>query len=348
MKKVNYLIVGYGLAGFAVHQALKEAKRSFHVIDAAKNPASLVAGGLVNPIVLKKFNMSWKGEYWYEQAIKVYQSFEPNPFTPMPFLRPFKNKQEQNDWFMACERPKAKAFLASELVKILPNSLQAEHQAGQTQGTGLLNIAQLLQNQKNELQQQKAYTAASFDYQQLAIREDGVQYANIKADKLVFCEGAQIKNNPYFKDLPIVPNKGEYLIIHSPQLQLEQVVKAGYFIIPLGDNRYKVGATYARKFEDEQPSASAKSEIIKKLKQIINCDFKVVDQLAGVRPTLGDRKPVMGRHQKHEQLYVLNGFGSRGILYAPEMGRMLVAYSEKQQPLPSELAIERFYASRQP
>ena len=63
---------------------------------------------------------------------------------------------------------------------------------------------------------------------------------------------------------------------------------------------------------------------------------------------MGDRKPVMGRHQEHEQLYVLNGFGSRGILYAPEMGRMLVAYSEKQQPLPSELAIERFYASRQP
>jgi flavin-dependent dehydrogenase len=56
---MNTLIVGFGIAGLSIAHQLRRNKISFHVIDSSENSSSLVAGGVLNPTVLKRYNMSW-------------------------------------------------------------------------------------------------------------------------------------------------------------------------------------------------------------------------------------------------------------------------------------------------
>ena len=59
-KKVDYIIVGQGLAGSILALTLLQKGKSVMVIDDAKpNTASKIAAGLYNPVVFKRLVKSW-------------------------------------------------------------------------------------------------------------------------------------------------------------------------------------------------------------------------------------------------------------------------------------------------
>jgi len=60
MKHVDYIIVGCGLAGIAFCEQLNAANKTFIVFDNASQHSSTIAGGLYNPVVLKRFTPVWK------------------------------------------------------------------------------------------------------------------------------------------------------------------------------------------------------------------------------------------------------------------------------------------------
>ena len=68
----------------------------------------------------------------------------------------------------------------------------------------------------------------------------------------------------------------------------------------------------------------------------------MVKQSAGIRPTVTDRRPLVGRHKTHERLYVLNGLGTRGVIIAPTISKALYDYIENEVPLETEINIARF------
>jgi glycine/D-amino acid oxidase-like deaminating enzyme len=74
---------------------------------------------------------------------------------------------------------------------------------------------------------------------------------------------------------------------------------------------------------------------------MINCDFEVVDQVAGMRPTVKDRRPVVGSIENNN-IYFLNGLGTRGLLMAPLLSLRLMEHIEKGDPLPPEIDVKRF------
>ena len=132
-------------------------------------------------------------------------------------------------------------------------------------------------------------------------------YENYQASKIVFAEGFGIKRNPYFGALPLVGNKGEYIIIKAPELQLSEAIKTSFFVVPLGEDLYKVGATFNWTDKDWETTKSAQEELIEKLKTLISCDYEIVSQEAGMRPTTGDRRALLGVHPKFKQLAFLMG-----------------------------------------
>jgi len=142
--------------------------------------------------------------------------------------------------------------------------------------------------------------------------------------------------------LPLNGNKGEYLIIKAEDLKLEVAVKSSVFIIPLGKDLYKVGATYNNWDKTKEPTQDGKNYLLEKLNGFLNCDFEVVDQIAGIRPATNDRKPLVGKHPKHESLYCCNGFGSRGVLIGPTVASQLIAHIEDAEILSEEIDIKRF------
>jgi glycine/D-amino acid oxidase-like deaminating enzyme len=147
--------------------------------------------------------------------------------------------------------------------------------------------------------------------------------------------------NPYFKHLPLDGTKGELFVIKAPKLDLDVIVNASVFILPLGNDLFKIGATYDWNDKTDSPSEEGKAELIEKIKEVITCDFEIVAHLAGVRPTVKDRRPLIGTHPNHSSIHILNGLGTRGVMLGPAMAKALFENIEYQKPLDKEIDIKR-------
>jgi glycine/D-amino acid oxidase-like deaminating enzyme len=208
--------------------------------------------------------------------------------------------------------------------------------------SGRIDTAQLISAYKAELKLHGELEESAFQYQDLKITDSGFKYQNVKAKHLIFAEGYGILNNPYFNTLPMVGAKGELLVIHAPDLKMEFLLKASLFLIPLGDDLYKVGATYQWTDKTNAVTEAGKTELLTKLNTFLKCDFTVVEHLAGIRPTIKDRRPIVGVHPEYKNMYVLNGLGTRGVLIGPYVSKQLYNAIAHGVDLDSEINIQRF------
>jgi glycine/D-amino acid oxidase-like deaminating enzyme len=110
----------------------------------------------------------------------------------------------------------------------------------------------------------------------------------------------------------------------------------------MGSDIYRVGATYERNDKTNLPTQQGKDELVQKLNKVINCPYEIVDHVAGIRPTVKDRRPLVGQHDKYAPLYIMNGLGSRGVMIAPYVANALLNYIEDGTELDPEIDIKRF------
>lgn len=344
---LDYIIVGFGLAGMSFAEQLRKQNKSFIVIDKGTETSSLVAGGMYNPVILKRFTLSWDAKEQLDYAIPFYQ--EIGKLLKQDFLmsfsvrRIFSSIEEQNTWALATDKPTLRYFLNPKLIPNTNSKVKAYYQYGEVLHAGRLLVANLLEFYSSFLTDDNLLVRDEFNYNQLNHSEDYVVYNNIKAKSIVFAEGFGLKDNPFFNRLPLVGNKGETLVIHAPELELTDIVKSGIFLIPLPEkDHYFVGATYNRIDKTWASTLVGKQELLEKLSSVIDCSYTVVSQSAGIRPTVGDRRPLLGRHTNFKNYYVLNGMGTRGVMVAPIMSEQLFQFIENNIPLSEEVDVNRF------
>ncbi|GAB4155292.1 MAG: FAD-dependent oxidoreductase [Winogradskyella sp.] len=346
MKQIDYIIVGCGLASIAFCEQLRANDKSFVVFDDSSQQSSIVAAGLYNPVILKRFSEVWKAKEQLDVALPVYQKIELDLDIKIDYklriLRRFSSIEEQNLWFNASDKPKLEHYLSTQLVKNNNDAIDAPFGFGEVLHAGRLDTEVLIEAYKNFLKQNHNLIETSFVHYRLQESSDVVTYDEIEAKNIVFAEGFGVKKNPYFKHIPLNGTKGEVLIIKAPQLNIDYGVKSSVFIIPIGDDLYTVGSTYNWTDKSNQPTEEGKQELINKLKTFLKCDFEPVQHLAGIRPTVKDRRPLVGRHPEHQNLYVLNGLGTRGVMIAPYVAEKLYHFIEHNKPLDSEIDVNRF------
>jgi glycine/D-amino acid oxidase-like deaminating enzyme len=208
--------------------------------------------------------------------------------------------------------------------------------------TGFVDTALLLKNYKKYLVENQMFLEESFDYSLLKEEENSIQYKDIQARHIIFAEGFGMHSNPYFRHLPLDGTKGELLVIKAPGLDLDVIVNSSVFILPLGNNLFKIGATYNWSDKTDLPTEEGKTELVEKIKEIINCDFEIISHFAGVRPTVKDRRPLVGTYPYHNSIHILNGLGTRGVMLGPAMAIALFENIEYQKPLEKAIDIKRF------
>jgi len=345
MKNVDYIIVGCGLAGIHFCEQLLANNKTFVVLDNKSQHSSVVAGGLYNPVVLKRFTSVWKSQEQLELALPIYKKLEKDLKVTLdystPVYRRFTSVQEQNEWFTASDKPALSQYLSTQIIKNDNEAIDAAFGFGKVLGTGRIDTKRLIESYKKHLLKRKQLLEDTFNYEALII-EDTMQYKDITAKHIVFAEGFGVKKNPFFKDLPLKEVKGELVTIHAPDLKIDFVLKSSVFLIPIGNNLYTVGATYDWKDKTNNITTEAKEVLLKKLKTFLKCDFEVVNQVAGIRPTVTDRRPLVGQHEIHENMYVLNGLGTRGVMIAPYVAKQLFDRIENNIALENEMDIARF------
>ena len=180
-----------------------------------------------------------------------------------------------------------------------------------------------------------------FDYNQLMVSDVGVNYKEIEAENIIFCEGFKINQNPYFNYVPLSPTKGELLVIKTKDLP-NCILSQGCFVMPIGNDKYVLGSTYDRDNINQEITKAGKQQLIEKLNMIGNFDFEIIEHRAGVRPTTHDRRPVLGTHPKHSNIHVFNGLGSKGVMLAPHFAGELIEHITKGVQLNEEVSVSRF------
>lgn len=343
---VDYLVVGLGLAGISFCETLEGAGKGFKLISDRSQQASRVAGGLYNPVILKRFTLAWKAGEQLELALSFYQGLERKLGLVLdhkiPVLRRLASVEEQNAWFEALDRPGLDRFLSPH---ILPNTnpqVDAPFGYGEVYHTGKIDTGLLVEAYGSYLEGRGLLRWESFDFKALKFFEGYVEYQGERYGQLVLACGYGLKGDPQFGYLPLNGTKGELLTIKAPDYGEERIIKGSVFTIPLGEDLYQVGSTYKWRDKDNEPTEEAREELLGKLGGFLKCSFHVVDHRAGIRPTVVDRKPLVGRHPLHKNLYVLNGMGSRGVLIAPYAARQLFRLIDQGIPLDRDLDIGRF------
>ena len=342
----DYMVVGLGLAGIAFCEMLERMGRSYMVIDAAGPKASEVAGGIYNPVVLKRINKAWKAEDQLPMAVSFYDGLERKLGLSLhhraTVFRRFVSAEEQKLWLAASETPALNPYL---LPQVLPNknpALRAPFGFGEVRGSGRVDTRALLNGYADYLDANGLLIRDRMEFSRLKLGEGYVSYGGLKAARIVFATGSGLLQNPYFNYLPLQGNKGEYLEILSPALKEQQIIKAAIFLIPVGGDRYLAGATYDWKDKDPDPTRTAANYLLDKLEDLLLCPYEVSGQVAGIRPTVPDRRPLVGQHPAIKYMYVLNGLGSRGVMLAPYVAERLYMAIEGGEPLDPDMDVSRY------
>jgi len=344
----DFLVVGHGLAGAILAQTLEKRGHNLLVFDAEKpNSASNVAAGLINPVAGKRFAKSWQVDTFLPVAEQFYRNleieFNTELFHQKPILKLFSSIEEQNNWMGKSAEDQWNEYIEATYPE-LPVSETVHQEMGglKIAKGGYVQLRKMLGLMRQKLQEQNKLRSGTFDFSKLTLGENGIQYDDIAAKHLVFCEGWQAVNNPYFNWLPFSINKGEVLDITVQNFSGECIYNKGVYVVPLGNGNLKVGATYNWREPNENPTAEGRNELETKLKQLLKQPFNVAAHVAGIRPAVRDRKPLIGIHPEFPALSIFNGMGSKGVLMAPFLARQFAEVLTGKGTLWPEVSISRY------
>lgn len=321
--------------------------QSVLVMDEYKpNSASRVAAGVINPVSGRRFTVAWQYDQIYPVAAQLYQELEQLLGVPVFKPRDIYNvlpSEQLKEAFM--ERTTGLSYMEDppeERVKTYGQWLDQPYGAAVVKGATIL-LHNLLPAWRDHLKNHNSLREERLDLSRLEIGPEGVKYGDISARYLVFCEGAAIVNNPWFNYIPFLLNKGEVLTVQIPGFSTPDIIKRSVSLVPKGEDTYWVGATFAWDYPDEAPTAEKREILEKGLQQLLKVPYRVLDQLAAVRPSGTDRRPVMGLHPRYPSLGIFNGLGTKGSSLAPAMAAEFVAHVLRNEPLQADTDIKRFF-----
>ncbi|WP_242916077.1 NAD(P)/FAD-dependent oxidoreductase [Pontibacter liquoris] len=348
--KYDFIVVGHGLAGAILAHTLRRQGRSVLVIDKPKpDSASNVAAGLVNPVAGKRFAKSWRVDEFLPAADTFYKALEAHfgqeLYIHKPIYKIFSSIEEQNTWMAKSAGSNWSEYILGTYTQSLAQPTIQDPYGGIMIGRGgYLLVSEMLQLLAAELLAAGLLLPERFDMAQLQLTDEGVQYKNITASQLVFCEGYQVVHNPYFAWLPLQPTKGEVLEVQTQNFNPECIYNKAVYVVPVGAGLFRIGATYNWRTPDEQPTREGEQELTERFSQITSQSYTVASHKAGIRPAVRDRRPLAGRHPRYAQLSVFNGMGSKGVLMAPYLAEHVATALTSGADVMPEVNISRYFS----
>lgn len=345
----HYLIVGAGLAGICIARQLEIKGQRITIIDNRQNRSSVVAAGMINPLVFRRMTKSWRVDEFLPFGYSFYREMEKvlnrTFFHNITIRRIFSSLQERGFWEEKQYNPEFCHYM--EALTVQDDNFGGAHNPF---GTGRVKRAAYVET--------NSFVTAFNDY----FRENGVlldesfdhssfqprtrTYRDVSYDGVIFCEGYLANKNPLFQDLPVQCTKGETITIHCPDLKTQESLNRKCFVLPLKTkDHYRVGATYVWNTSNDSATEEGRGELIEKFKVISDATFNISDQRAGVRPTTPDRRPIMGEHLEFKRIYIFNGLGTKGYMSAPLLSLELCNHITGGTALDPAISLTRFKKS---
>jgi len=344
---VDYLIVGQGIAGSILsYELLKKNNKIFLIDNYYPNSSSRVAAGLFNPVTGRRMVHTWMANELFSLAHSYYPALEAELgvkfFYPLPLHYLFSSVKESNDLFAKFGDMEFADWINPNPIENNLSDVQAPLGFLELKQAGWCHVGNMLEAFKNYFETNQCYLQEEFNYDMLRQTSVGWEYGRVKATAVIFCEGARATANPWFGHLPFKPVKGEIITFRSDKLSLASIVKQHYWIIPQGNRIFKCGATFDFNRIDETPTTQAMNELETWLTKTVKVPFKVINHQAAIRPAVLDRRPLLGEHTACKNLFIFNGFGSKGVSLAPYLTGHFIDYLSHKSPLLPEVNHLRF------
>lgn len=347
--KVDFIIVGQGLAGTLLAYELFRQNKTFVVFsDPGQLKSSDVAAGIINPVVFRRMTKGWLVDDAFPQMETTYRELEEllheHLYFPGGMLKVL-GEDKSYFWKKKAFASQLETYLKVEPIQSFQNKgISNAFSFGCVNKSGRLDIQKLISTFSGLLAQQNLLRNEKIIYEKLILLANSITYDNITAQKIIFCEGSAAAQNPFFKNLKFKHSKGEVLELKIPELKLNEILSDEVFVMPIGNDSYKVGATYTWDKLNYDTTDSARKELLEKLRNICSAPFEVLSQKAGIRPTMHDRKPVIGLLPDNSRIGIFNGLGSKGVLLGPYFAKQFADYLVGNSTfLHPEVDIKRYF-----
>ncbi len=344
---VDAIIVGQGLAGSALAWELLQRGKKVMVFDEPyMNRASKISAGICNPITGKVMSKTYLAERLFPFLNAFYTTAESllhrRFFYPLPLYRPFLSSGEQKQWKDKAFTPEFQPFLSHvQDTPWLPEMMNNPFGGLVISQSGYLDVDGWVSAVREALIEQQAYRAEYFNEQQLEVGET-ISYRDVSALRIVFCNGLAATKSTWFSWLPLRPLKGELITVRMT-FDASRIISRGVYIVPGREAGTSiVGSTYQHIPFEEHPTEEAQTQLTGRLTRLISVPFKVVHQDWGIRPTVTDRRPLIGHHPAHGNVIIFNGLGTKGVSLAPYFAKAMVDAMYNGPSLPEEVNILRF------
>lgn len=345
----DFIIVGQGIAGSLVTHFLLQQDKKVLVIDKYNpNSASNIAAGVVNPITGRKMVKSWLIDDILPFAKSTYRKLETQLqtsfFYEQDIYKLFTSKEDIEIWNKKKEVEEYKNYLGG-IVDGISKNIETPFGVGVIKQCCWMDVPVFVKAYRDFLLKENVLIDEVFNFEDLIV-SDKIQYKNISADKIIFCEGFKVHQNPFFNFVEFSFAKGEQFVIHAPELKSDKMLNKNIFILPKKSDSYTVGSTFIWNDLNESVTTEGRNEINDKLKRIINCPYSVIEEKAGIRPTVKDRRPVVGAHPNYQNLFIFNGLGTKGVSLAPYFAMHLIDFLFSNENIMKEIDVKRFYKNK--
>lgn len=338
------LIVGGGVAGLSLAHQLEKKGIDFLMLTERENHSTRVAAGMINPFVFRRMLKSWMADDFIPYLNQFYTEIEAKTaskfFHHIPIRRMFSSQDEADLWEERSKNPAYSEYIQLDATPH-PNYTKTTYGQGFVLKGGYIHSETFLAANRDYFEQNGKLSYAVFTPEKLEIDElkyDGKTYTSI-----IFAEGYKGKENPWLNYLPLGQTKGELLDISSTELKEDEILNRKCFVLPVGDQRFKLGATFDWNTTDLTPTEEKKAELLEKYDLNSTAQFSINEHITGIRPTSPDRRAFLGEHPKHKGLFVFNGLGTKGYMLAPYLSEHLLDHILEGKELWDEVNIQRFH-----
>lgn len=343
VKMLDFLIVGGGISGICAAFELQKKDKKFLIINDSKlNSSSKIAAGIYNPLLPKHIKTAYNADIIYPQVAHFYTQLEEYANAKFHYNTPiyyiFKTMAEQNNWAIALQQEKFKAF--GEIKNNLLTDIESPFGYLKINFSGRIDTEKMIETVHKKLHFEKKILDENFDINNLNYVEHNISYNTIKAKNILFCQGNFAPQN-----LKLKPAKGEIITLkfNLSDYGYDFIPQQGVFLTQNNDKTYKTGSTFEWQNLDNLPSEKGKTEILEKLKFWHTGNFEILDHVAGIRPSSHDRRPLVGKIPNQKNAYILNGMGSKGLALAPHYAAMLVNSVYNNTPIDHEVDVARIF-----
>ncbi len=343
MIQVDYIIVGGGFAGFFLAHQLQKANKFFVLFNGNQLSGSHISAGVCNPVILKRFSTFWKSKEQMNYLELIFSEIETytgkNYIINEPVARIFHDESEKIQWLKNSAKDELRAFLDDNFVSL--KSVENPLESGIVRNSCRIDVENFFIDLFKYFEANGNLISESFEYTFLDT-ENSI-YKNFQFKNVVFCEGIHVKDNPYFCEIPVLPNKGHCLEVNINKSLDPYIIKKKHFLFSLSDSRFYYGGTYDRLDQSESIDSKFVIELENGLNAFYKNDYSISKVKTAFRATVEDRRPILGTHPDFKNLHIFNGLGARGVLNGTYFSKVIFDYLENKIDLDFDISVNRFY-----